>query len=300
MRGADVSGRAGLVTPGRRAVVFVVVTVVISWALWGVLVVTTADPGAGAGSMALWWLGGAGPPLAAAALALREGGYAGLRALLSPLTRWRLGRFGWVLLAPLPFGVAAVALAAGLTPVELSLPGLGVLVQLPLLLAAGVLFGGLEEIGWRGYLQPVLQARWSALTASLAVGLVWGVWHLPLFLLAGTTQADASAGWFVVQAVALSVVFAWALNASGGNLLLLVLLHGAVNGWYSAAVQGLAPQVGPVFSVAAALLAVPAAFALIVGFGPRRLAAAEPVVWPPAHTAAGGRAPGTTGVASKT
>ena len=47
-----------------------------------------------------------------------------------------------------------------------------------------------EEIGWRGYALERLQTRWNALTSSLIVGLVWALWHLPLFMMVGTSQYE--------------------------------------------------------------------------------------------------------------
>ena len=47
-----------------------------------------------------------------------------------------------------------------------------------------------EEIGWRGYALERLQTRWNALTSSLIVGLVWALWHLPLFMMVGTSQHE--------------------------------------------------------------------------------------------------------------
>ena len=91
----------------------------------------------------------------------------------------------------------------------------------PLPLAGGVLFGGLEEVGWRGPLQPLLQARRSGLAAAVLVGVVGSVWHAPWFLLASTTQAATSWVWFTIGGIALAVLFAWVWNRSRGNLLLL-------------------------------------------------------------------------------
>ena len=139
----------------------------------------------------------------------------GLKWLLAGMRRWRVGRWYLLLLAPLPVAVTcagAVAISTGQQA-----PGFGDWLMLPLLFLSGVVFGSLEEIGWRGYLLPVLQQRWSALVSSLAIGLLWALWHVPLFFLVGTTQASTSPVWFTLQAVGLPIVLGWVFNGSGGN-----------------------------------------------------------------------------------
>jgi len=93
----------------------------------------------------------------------------------------------------------------------------------------------LEELGWRGYALDRLQLRWSALTASLILGVVWSVWHVPLFFVEGSFQHDAvgfgTTGFWLFTAgiVALSVVFTWIYNNTDHSVLGIVVLHGWVN-----------------------------------------------------------------------
>jgi uncharacterized protein len=85
-----------------------------------------------------------------------------------------------------------------------------------------------EEIGWRGYVLPRLQAKHSALVASLIVGAIWGVWHLPKFLGTGA-GVERSFLWFVIAHVALSVLYTWLYNSTRGSLLLVTLFHASGN-----------------------------------------------------------------------
>jgi len=93
----------------------------------------------------------------------------------------------------------------------------------------------LEELGWRGYALDRLQLNWSALNASLLLGVVWAVWHLPLFFVPGSFQAE-SVGFgtrgfwlFMVGIVALSVAFTWVYNSTSRSVIAIILLHGWVN-----------------------------------------------------------------------
>jgi CAAX protease family protein len=82
-----------------------------------------------------------------------------------------------------------------------------------------------EELGWRAYLQPYLQTRFSVLRSSLIVGLLWGFWHI-----GGFEHGLVYMGLFVVMAVALSVVMATVLQiARGANLAVATAAHAAVN-----------------------------------------------------------------------
>jgi membrane protease YdiL (CAAX protease family) len=106
--------------------------------------------------------------------------------------------------------------------------------DLHLMLAATVgstLIGGQagEEIGWRGYALPRLTERFGLAWASLILGVIWASWHLPLFFVPGTTTTGQSFPLYLVQVTALSVAIAWLHTRSNGSLLLVMLMHAAIN-----------------------------------------------------------------------
>lgn len=87
-----------------------------------------------------------------------------------------------------------------------------------------------EEFGWRGYVLDRLQERWSALEASLVLGVVWSLWHLPQFFMQGTYQYMQGAGslWFwlfIIGIVPLTVVFTWVFNNTRRSTLAIIILH---------------------------------------------------------------------------
>ncbi|HJS20709.1 MAG TPA: type II CAAX endopeptidase family protein [Anaerolineales bacterium] len=83
-----------------------------------------------------------------------------------------------------------------------------------------------EEIGWRGYALPRLQARHSALIATLTLGLIWGVWHLPKFL---SHWNAVSFAWFMAHTMAVAFLYTWIYNGTRGSLLLVTILHASSN-----------------------------------------------------------------------
>lgn len=211
--------------PGRPRdlLAFVALTLALSWAWW-----YGADWLLGGLSTITVLPGGFGPPVAALAVAAATGR---LDELLGRLTRWRVdGR--WYALAVLaPLGLLGVTVAIHVAaggPLDAS--ALGALLAYPVLLVLLALVGGgQEELGWRGYALPDLQARIGPLGASLAIGVVWAVWHYPLFALGLARNASGSFALYALLVVGLSVLFTWAYNGSGGSVPVLALFHGGIN-----------------------------------------------------------------------
>lgn len=204
-----------------------------SWALWLLSPMLKADSPLAANSVFI--AGGFGPSLAAVAVVARYGGRNALRRWMKRCWQWRVG-WRWMALAfffPVVFmALAAVAhLALGGTLPESPARGHALLAaaNFPLVFLIGGPLG--EEFGWRGYAQPALQDRWGWRSAGLCLGVVWAVWHLPLFYSPGTVQNHLPMGWYMPSAVASSVVFAWLYNRSRGSVLPVLMLHTAVNAW---------------------------------------------------------------------
>jgi uncharacterized protein len=157
------------------------------------------------------------------------------RRLRRRTVAWR-GRLPWLalaLLAPLAlFAVAAVAarLVDGTWP---DVDRFGASTEYPALplvgywLASLLFYGYGEEIGWRGFLQPALQQRRSALAAAVAVSVVWAGWHLPLFGITTGYRDLPAAGFvgFYLSLLVAALVLAWLYLRSNGSLLVLVVFH---------------------------------------------------------------------------
>jgi membrane protease YdiL (CAAX protease family) len=83
-----------------------------------------------------------------------------------------------------------------------------------------------EEMGWRGYVLPRLQAKYSALTASLILSVIWAFWHIPKFVTHWDTMTFM---WFTVDEIAKAVLMTWMFNNTRGSLLLVTLFHASFN-----------------------------------------------------------------------
>lgn len=217
-------------------VTFVVIAFLISWSAWAVVLFGGGEPGRGLFATALWLVGGFGPPLASIIVSGTVAGWTGVRDLLGQLRRWRVPWRYYVaaLLLPGLFAAIVVTVDVVVRSVRTPLPGLEEVGLLMVVFVVNTLVtGGPEEIGWRGFMLPRLQRRWSALTASLLLGGIWMAWHAPLFLLPGMTQLDWPVVPYVTMGFAIAVVFTWLYNATRGGLLFAVLLHGSFNTWLS-------------------------------------------------------------------
>ena len=85
-----------------------------------------------------------------------------------------------------------------------------------------------EEIGWRGYLQPILDKRFGPVIATLINCAIWTVWHLPLCFIKGTYQYSGSYLWFVVSLIGSAFSLA-AINKVHGSIMPCILFHAAGN-----------------------------------------------------------------------
>lgn len=222
---ADEVDRGDGFLAAHRTLAFVGLTLALSWAWW-FGAATLTDGGL---SKALVLPGGFGPPVAALAVAWATGDF---DKLLGRIRRVRVGRRWYaVALALPPVAMAGATLLYAGVGGPVSVDRLGsVLPAYPVLVVALALVGGgQEEVGWRGYALPKLQATHGPLLASLAVGVAWAVWHAPLFVLGGAPSASGSFPLYLGTVLAFSVVFTWLFNRSGGSVPLAMLLHGGVN-----------------------------------------------------------------------
>jgi membrane protease YdiL (CAAX protease family) len=212
---------------------YFVLAYAISWAAWAPLVVSPV--GATAGAAPLIIAGGFGPLVSAVLVTWLSGG--SLRAWAAQIARWRVGTRWYLVALFLPVGVMLLASGvhillggmvdlSGAPPVYLFIVGV---------LMATVLTGGQEEPGWRGFALPRLQERTSALGASLILGVLHAGWHLPLFAVPVSSQANLPLGLYLLWVVGLTVVFTWIYNNTGGSVLLTMIFHAAANtttAWY--------------------------------------------------------------------
>lgn len=210
-----------------------------------------------------------GPTLAALFLCFREGGWPPVKRLLARGVRWRV-HWAWYLVVLFGDAVILAALIGFRQLLGYPVPDVGQLggwdtrfithmkelgpsigpvgglvwamerSSLATILGAAVvaiMSGGVtEEFGWRGYAQPRLSDRWSALKASVAIGVLWAIWHLGPWHLFFTEPPGVAArenllflGLYLYGCIPLAVLFGWVYYNTRGSVLLAILYHAAHN-----------------------------------------------------------------------
>jgi membrane protease YdiL (CAAX protease family) len=214
--------------PSYALIGFFALTFAITWSIVAVYIVApdwaSASFGAISGSHPFFFLATWAPAISAFALVLFFGGIGGLKSFLSRLTLWRVSSF-WVffILIGIPIVFVLGSLLKGgpvLTPMPPEGPGAIVSILFMMLF-----LGPIEEFGWRGVAQPILQRHLAPLWAGAVIGAVWGIWHLPAFFLSGTVFAAWNFLPFFIGNVTLAILVTPIFNSARGSLLWPMLFH---------------------------------------------------------------------------
>jgi uncharacterized protein len=275
----------------RAVAVFFLLAFSISWAVWIPAALASYEIiSLPVNATFSGLLGVFGPFVAALVTTIVYDGTTGLKMLLKRLLTWRIGIrwYLFVLVWPVALSLAKTAMAvlSGSAVPDFSQPpfvrlyplppglldSMPFIALLPFVFLQQTLIGSSmgEEPGWRGFALPRLQSFQSSLSASLVLGLLWGVWHIPLWLTKGHAMQQSFLGWSILSLVATSVLFTWVYNHTRGSLFIALLFHSSI------AVCGLflaSAEAHPLIEVA---LNWGMALLVISLSGPRRLSLNEP------------------------
>jgi membrane protease YdiL (CAAX protease family) len=180
-----------------------------------------------------WWMLGlvlpaVGPGVAAwiaGAMAGDGVGWRGLRASISRRVAWRW----WVLAVSIPLLLLLSAdllsrwLAIG--QVKGSHASMGILWVAAMSVAANPW----EEVGWRGFALTRLQRRYGAAVAATIVGVLWALWHVPLFLWSGSPMSAMPFWTWAAGVMGRSFVMAWMFNSASRGLAVVIVFHVSMN-----------------------------------------------------------------------
>jgi membrane protease YdiL (CAAX protease family) len=218
----------GYPVPSSAIVPFLLITFAVTWGILGLYLAAPATAasilGPLSGGHPLYFVATWSPGLAGFVVVLVYTGRAGLVSFLRRILLWRTGLYWWLwILLGIPLVYMAGSLLKG-GPLLAPLPDGGLLAVA--VLAGMMLFlGPVEEFGWRGLMQPVLQRYVAPFWAGTIIGITWGLWHLPAFFLAGVVFEEWSFLPFFLGNVTLAILITPIFNDSRGSLLLPMLFH---------------------------------------------------------------------------
>ena len=104
-------------------------------------------------------------------------------------------------------------------------------IMTPLVFLQILVIGGAlgEEFGWRGFAQLKMEKITSHFNVSLLIGVIWSIWHLPLFFMDGTVQSNIPIWQFMLQNTLMAFFYTWLYHKTRGNLWLIIYLHAIAN-----------------------------------------------------------------------
>ena len=214
--------------PSYALIGFFLLTFAITWGVIGMYIVApgwaSSTFGEISGSHPFFFLATWAPAFSAFVLVLTFGGVAGLKAFLSRLFVWRLSSL-WVTFIligiPVVFLIGS-SLKSGPLLAPIPPEGVGAMIGISFMM---LFLGPIEEFGWRGVAQPILQRHMAPIWGGMIIGTIWGIWHLPAFFLSGTVFAGWNFFPFLIGNITLAVLVTPIFNSSRGSLLWPMLFH---------------------------------------------------------------------------
>jgi hypothetical protein len=214
--------------PFRSVTLFLLLTFGIAWGILAAFIFIPETMvglfGEITGEHPLFYLAVWAPAISAFIVIFRWSGLEGLRRHLGRALLWRCSWpwYAFLLLGvPLVFFVGSF-LKGNLSETAFPFPSASSFLVALFFIA---IKGPIEEFGWRGLALPLLQSKMTPMWAALVIGVIWGLWHTPAFLLSGTEQSAWSFLPFFTGTIALSVIVTPLFNASRGSIFLPALFH---------------------------------------------------------------------------
>ncbi|WP_299215731.1 CPBP family intramembrane glutamic endopeptidase [uncultured Dokdonia sp.] len=178
-----------------------------------------------------------GPTISAMITTLFFDGLKGFLELLKKLIIWNvpLKSYVYVILLPLLFVMIGIGLYSQFIGHIGAFDKMAFL-SIPTILLAGLYAGPLgEELGWRGFLLPELQKKYTHLKSALIIGCIWFIWHIPLWwapfgtLVSGESISLIPVLTYFIMLICLSIIITWLVIHSKGSVLIAILFHLSIN-----------------------------------------------------------------------
>jgi membrane protease YdiL (CAAX protease family) len=224
----------------KKVVLFLLFTFLWSWINWTIALHYLKTNPVQNGTnyfIRFFFLGAYGPTLSAIIMTITFDGVGTLRALMIRLFAWKASPKLYFTIFALP--VLFMFLGIGLYYLFIGPVGnfsLSKISSIPFILGSMLLAGPLgEELGWRGYLLPMLRRNYSSTMSSFIIGVIWFCWHIPLFfapfgtLVSNGQITPLNVSIYFVATICLSCIFTYLANITSGSIFIAILTHTSVN-----------------------------------------------------------------------
>lgn len=225
------------------------VTFVVSWLLWGIVAISgklgigVLAFGAPLGSI-FYVLGGVSPAICEIVLKKKSSSKEEFKSFLKSIVNPKHSVWMYVYAIGGAMVIQAIPVLFHLSEVKQPLY-MGFVMIIPMIIG-----GGVEEIGWRGLLQPQLEEKCPHIVAAITVGVIWAVWHLPLWFIDGTNQQSLNFGWFCINTIMLSF-FIGSVTYVSNSIFMAIIAHASINAFWEvmAATDEIIPSILLMFGV---------------------------------------------------
>ncbi len=215
----------------KTAIKFLIGTFVITYIAHGTLIIVLNQGMIAFESfmgMTLFIVGGSAPTIVALYIVFRVYSHREKKVFFTKLFNFKHPPFFWMFVFLVPLGIGLFVNLIVYGNLEHISIERGDAMMLPIFLLNGIIFGGLEEVGWRGVLLDKLKRKSSVIVITIIIGLLWGVWHLPMFFIDDLSHADFALLPYLIGAIMYSGFITY-IVLSTRSIALAIIMHAMIN-----------------------------------------------------------------------
>ncbi|HAA25240.1 MAG TPA: hypothetical protein DCE11_03855 [Ruminiclostridium sp.] len=214
---------------------YLLITFIVSWVMWGTLALITIITHIRYGHpifMALFIIGGLGPTIGAL-LSMHPGkDKLEYKSFIKQIFKANVNVLWYLFVIIVPFALFSISFIININTVRTGTQ----LFNKPLYylipaIVSNILFGGLEEIGWRGVLLPQLMKKFPMIISTLFTSLIWSLWHLPLWFINSLPQQNMNPFIFIILGLCFSLILT-VIYSKTKSIFLCVLTHSLFNSYW--------------------------------------------------------------------
>lgn len=216
------------IIPNNKKYIFsyLILTYLTSWILWGILAFITQmkfESYSSPFTMFLFLSGGVTPALSAISINKYFLNKEEFKKFTRKIIQVKSNLLWYIIIILLALSQSFLPFLIGEATV--AQPTYMIIIMLPFM----IIGGGLEEIGWRGLLLPILKEKFSSILSTIIIGFIWSIWHIPLWFITGTMQSSMMNFFsFFIMVMGFSFILS-AIYIKTKNIFLCIITHALIN-----------------------------------------------------------------------